>query len=341
VQNGIIRAIGPQAATRRGMPIVDGSRSTLLPGLIDAHVHSRTVDDLQQALRMGVTTVLDMAFMDVGQLRALRDAAASRMDVADFRSAGILATSPKGHGTQFGIPIPTIASADTADAFIVERKREGSDYLKIVLNGVRTATTGASNLDEASVVALGRAAHSRSMLVVAHTETIADARLAVNSGVDGLAHVWREAGPAVDVVAQIARRGTFVVPTIVTFDAFVSGSGAALVADLRLAPFMSAAVKDRLLRPPTPRLPVDVEVKLAAVSALRMAGAKLVAGTDSGSLTPTVQGFSLHRELELLVKAGLSQTEALTAATAAAADAFRPADRGRIVVGRRADLVMV
>ena len=341
VDDGMIRAIGPKVAIKGGILTVDGSGSTLLPGLIDAHVHSRTVDDLQQALRFGVTTVLDMAIMDAAQERALREAAATRTDVADLRSAGIPATSPSGHGTEYGIPIPTISSADDADAFVAARKRDGSDYLKIILNGVRTAATGMSNLDEARVAALVRAAHSRGMLVVAHAETADDVRIAVNGGVDGLAHVWREPAPAPDVAAQIVRRGMFVIPTLAVFDGFVAGSGAALAADRRLAPFISDAVRTRLLRPPTPTLPPDIESLLATVRVLRTAGARLLAGTDAGSVTPTVHGLSLHRELELLVAAGLRPTEALTAATAMTADTFRLTDRGRIAAGRRADLVMV
>jgi imidazolonepropionase-like amidohydrolase len=340
VDHGTIRAVGPKLAVGGGILTVDGSGSTLLPGLIDAHVHSRSVDDLQAAVRFGVTTVLDMALMDSVLERTLRAAAATRTDVADLRSAGILATSPRGHGTQYGIVIPTISSAEDADGFVAARKRDGSDYLKIVLNGVRTAATGMTNLDEARVSALVRAAHSRGMLVVAHAETVDDVRTAVSSGVDGLAHVWRESSSS-DVVAQIVRRGMFVVPTIAVLDGFVAGSGAALAADPRLAPFVSDAERIRLLRPPTPTLPIDVESRLSTVRVLRMAGATLLAGTDGGSVTPTLHGLSLHRELELLVKAGLRPTEALTAATATTANAFRLTDRGRILAGRRADLVMV
>jgi imidazolonepropionase-like amidohydrolase len=299
------------------------------------------VDDLQQALRFGVTTVLDMAIMDAAQERALRAAAATRTDVSDLRSAGIPATSPSGHGTEYGTPIPTISAADDAEAFVAARKRDGSDYLKIILNGVRTAAIGMSNLDDARVAALVRAAHSRGMLVVAHAETAADVRIALNGGVDGLAHVWREYDPAPDVVAQIVRRGMFVIPTLAVFDGFVAASGAALAVDRRLAPFLSDAVRARLLQPPTPTLPPDIESLQATVRGLRTAGARLLAGTDGGSVTPTVHGLSLHRELELLVAAGLRPTEALTAATATTADTFRLSDRGRIVVGRRADLVMV
>ena len=341
VDDGIISAIGSKVAIKRGILTVDGSGSTLLPGLIDAHVHARTVDDLQQALRFGVTTVLDMAIMDAVQERALREAAATRTDVADLRSAGIPATSPTGHGTEYGIPIPTISSADDADAFVAARKRDGSDYLKIILNGVRTAAIGMSNLDDARVAALVREAHSRGMLVVAHAETAADVRIAVNGGVDGLAHVWREHDPAPDVVAQIVRRGMFVIPTLAVFDGFVAASGAALAVDRRLAPFVSDALRARLLQPPTPTLPPDIESLLATVRVLRTAGARLLAGTDGGTVGPTVHGLSLHRELELLVAAGLRPTEALTAATATTADTFRLTDRGRILAGRRADLVMV
>jgi imidazolonepropionase-like amidohydrolase len=341
VDRGIIRAVGPNLADTGAVPTIDGSGSTLLPGLIDAHVHSRSVEDLQEALRFGVTTVFDMASMDLALERTLREAAAKRLDVADFRSAGIPATSPTGHGTEYGTPIPTVSSVEVAGGFVADRKREGSDYLKITLNGVRTKEAGVPNLDQARVSALVRAGHSRRMLVVAHVETLDDVRIAIDSGVDGLAHVWRENTPAPDVAEQVAGRGMFVIPTLAVFDGFTPESGGALVADPRLTPFISAAARGRLLRPPVPRVPFKLESQLAAVGALRMTGVRLLAGTDSGMVTPTVHGVSLHRELELLVRAGLSPTEALTAATATTADVFHLSDRGRIVAGGRADLVMV
>ena len=70
------------------------------------------------------------------------------------------------------------------------------------------------------------------------------------------------------------------------------------------------------------------------------AGAVLLAGTDPPNAT-VVHGASLHRELELPVQSGLTPTQALTAATESTADVFRLNDRGRIVPGRRADLLLV
>jgi imidazolonepropionase-like amidohydrolase len=64
-------------------------------------------------------------------------------------------------------------------------------------------------------------------------------------------------------------------------------------------------------------------------------------GTDASRNNPAAHGISVHREMELFNNAGLSPSQVLTAATASSADAFRLADRGRIIPGRRADLLLV
>src|SRR5690606_33101637 len=76
------------------------------------------------------------------------------------------------------------------------------------------------------------------------------------------------------------------------------------------------------------------------VAALHAAGITVLAGTDAGN-PGTAHGASLHGELALLVRAGLTPEQALRAATSAPADAFGLTDRGRIAVGQRADLVLV
>jgi imidazolonepropionase-like amidohydrolase len=338
VADGLIRAVADNSDGWRHLPKVDGAGATLLPGLIDAHTHTKDVSELQQALRFGVTTVLDM-FTRVENEQALRSAAVDRNDVADFRSAGILATAPRGHPTQMGIKIPTVSRAADADAFVGARKAAGADYLKIVLNGVR-ARDGIPTLDQTTTEALVHAAHVRGMLAVAHVETTEDVRSAVSSGVDGLVHVWRKGGAAREVVELVARRKVFVVPTLATPDGFVPGSGTALATDPRLRPFLAQAAVARLRGPARGPMLANIDPYLTAVRSLRAAGVRLLAGSDVPNAT-TVHGVSLHRELELLVSAGLSPAEALTAATANAAAAFRLTDRGNITAGARADLVLV
>jgi imidazolonepropionase-like amidohydrolase len=342
VDAGIVRAVDGEISDRwRNLPVIDASGATLLPGLIDAHTHTRRVSQLQDALRFGVSTVLDM-WSPEGD-RALRDAAARRTDVSDFRSSGILATVPGGHGTEYGLAIPTVPGPDAAASFVADRVADGADYLKIVLNGVRKATNGTASMDAATARALVEAAHARGLLVVAHIENLNDVRIAITSGVDGLAHIWREGGDAPDVARLVVDHHVFVVPTLAVPDGFVPGTGAALAADPRLKPFLSAEQirhmdgSDRSSSAPVLR---NIDPQIAAVRSLVKAGALLLVGTDPSNAT-VVHGATLHRELELLVQSGLTPVQALTAATKSTADTFQLKDRGRIVPGRRADLLLV
>jgi len=76
------------------------------------------------------------------------------------------------------------------------------------------------------------------------------------------------------------------------------------------------------------------------VRTLARSGVTLLAGTDPPNAT-VVHGASLHRELELLVQSGLTPTQAMTAATKSTSEIFHLRDRGRIVPGLRADLLLV
>jgi imidazolonepropionase-like amidohydrolase len=361
VEGGIIRAVGRDLTMWRQLPVIDGTDATLIPGLIDAHAHVRSVDDLEDALRFGVTTVLDLAASGVTpqDLAELRTLAASRVDIADVLSAGFAGTTAGGHGTAFRSAhvgeIPTVASAKDADAFVAARRSEGSDYLKIVLNGVRTADQGMPNLDEPRVKALVDAAHSRGMLAVAHVETVEDAEIALASGVDGLAHVWRRGGANADLARRLVANGVFVIATLVIPDGLLEGR-AALFTDSRVQAFLSSREKEQLSRSYEPRTVgataderrASFDAHLAVARSLQQAGVTLLVGTDASMVTvdveitaPSVHGLSVHRELELLLDAGLSPTEALTAATVRTAEAFRLTDRGRITAGRKADMVLV
>lgn len=98
VENGLIKSISPETPSSLppGCIEISGAGCTLLPGLIDAHVHAMAkVDALAEALRYGVTTVLDL-HNDVEDVNILKKAAAERDDVADVLSAYNSATIPGG-----------------------------------------------------------------------------------------------------------------------------------------------------------------------------------------------------------------------------------------------------
>ncbi len=349
VVGGVIRAVGGEVGAWSRLPVVDGRGATLLPGLIEAHAHPENAEDLREALRFGVTTVLDMATTRVSEreLFAVRSAAAVATDVADLRSAGFPATAPGGHGTEYSQTFPTIASVSEATAFVAARREQGSDYLKIMLNGFRSSTLGVQNLDGPRVTALVKAAHAAGLLAVAHVETLADVELAVSSGVDGLAHVWRIGGADATIVHRVAEHKVFVIPTLGVSDGMLPGGRESLLNDPRFIGFLSDGAKEHLTQPFVPKvmsvsvLRSNFDDQVAAVRSLHQAEVSLLAGTDASPGNATVHGVSLHRELQLLSQSGLKPSEALSAATANTAAAFRLSDRGRLLPGRRADMLLV
>jgi len=334
VEDGLITAVGADVRVPSGTTLVDGRGKTLLPGLIDAHTHAFD-RSLERALAFGVTTELDM-FTD--------QARGSVTTRADLRSAGTLATVPGGHGTEFGIAIPTLTRADQADAFVDARLAEGSDYIKIIFDDAATLGYKFPTLDRTVVAALVASAHKRGKLALVHVATAQAAREALEAGADGLAHVWADVPGDAGLVALARTRGAFVIPTLTVI---ASGSGhaqeaRALAADPSLAAYIEAGDRRSLEStfPARPGAHQSFEAARASVGLLHAAGVTLLAGTDAPN-PGTAHGISLHHELALLVSAGLSPLEALTAATSTPARVFGLSDRGRIAPGLRADLLLV
>lgn len=343
VRDGLVVAIGPHLAIPADAQVFDGAGRTLIPGLIDAHTHSYGAAR-RDAIRFGVTTELDM----FGDWHQIAEAKQTRARVAptaqaDLWSAGALATAPHGHGTEYGLPIPTLTRPDEAATFVKERIAEGSDYVKIILEDGSAYGHPMPTLDAATAAALVRAAHANRRMAVAHVATEAEARDAISAKIDGLAHVPidRPASPA--FVRQARRARTFVVATLsVCGSASGAGTGRALVDDARLAPLLAAGQIDSLRSsfPESWRNPAFLPNATESVRRLHAAGIPILAGTDAGN-PGTAHGASLHGELALLVDAGLSPSEALAAATVKPAQFFSLKDRGRIAKGMRADLVLV
>jgi hypothetical protein len=128
--DGVICA-GPPAQGGSRAEVVDGAGGTLLPGLIDTHVHVDKVAQLEASVSWGVTTMLDMGNKDRANLATLKQ----RPGLPTVKSAGNPASAP---GSVFvrkmGFSVSTTVSGpDDAARFVTERVAEGSDYIKILL----------------------------------------------------------------------------------------------------------------------------------------------------------------------------------------------------------------
>ena len=345
IKDGLITAIAEQLEWPSGLAVVDGSGKTLLPGLIDAHVHSWG-EARQQMLRFGVTTALDM-FSDPAQLPGFRRDRASlaATDRADIWGAGALITARGGHGTQFGMALETFDDAAQAQALVESRIAQGSDFIKFVVDDGHAYGEGHElpTLDSTRITALLAATLAAKTMAVAHVAQVDTAVAMLRAGADGLVHVFSDRQANQQEIAVMAETGGWVIPTLSVISGLSGESvGPALGDDPAIARLLDAAQRDslRATYPPQFQNAKHLPNALANVAALRRAGVDILAGTDAGN-PGTAHGASLHGELVLLVRAGLSASDALRAATALPATHFGLADRGRIAVGLRADLLLV
>ena len=328
LRGATIEAVG--AAVPEGADVVDGAGATLLPGLVDAHVHLDDAAQLEAARAWGVTTMLDMA-----DRPEVFDPLRGRPGLPDLRGAGWPASAPGGvQTTRMSFPAASALSGpEQAEPFVAARAAAGADHVKIIVED--PARMGPAALGRDTVEALVRAAGERGLLTVAHATTPAAIATAVAAGVSVLTHAPLVGAVDEATLARAAADGTVLVPTLTMMEAVAA-----------------AIAAGRIPGGPPPGAPPGVGPSLdnavAAVAAFHAAGVPVLVGTDAnagGGPAAVPHGEAVHREMELLVRAGLSTTEVLAGATSLVADRLGAAlglsDRGEVRAGARADLLLV
>ncbi|WP_269858079.1 amidohydrolase family protein [Streptomyces sp. RPT161] len=337
-----------------GAEVVDGRGGTLLPGLIDGHVHT-SLDGLRLARVFGVTTELEMQGYWTPQQRKEID---EDDDLADVRSALLALMAKDGHPHELiaelaehrpgggGWTPPSVSTPAEAVAHVRAMTGQGADYIKVMIEeGTVMGHPGLPMISTAALKAGVAEAHLLGKKVIAHAMTLAATEQAIEVGVDGLAHLFIDRAHTEEIVSAIADAGIFVTPCLVVSSSLMGGTGQALADDPRVGPKLPpewlATLRGTFNKYPDGSL----DQVLASVAALHGAGVDIIAGTDASIPVPAhggvVHGASLHHELRLLVKAGLTPVQALRAATSVPARRFGLDDRGRIAAGARADLVLV
>lgn len=348
IENGRISRISDASLKVRASEFVDGRGRTLLPGLFDAHVHmpAKMEDAARQALELGVTTQLDM-FNGGDRLKKIKQMEAEdRPDLADVRTAGVGATVPGGHPTQMGGgPIPTLTKPEEAQAFVDARIAEGSGYIKIIHDDGSTwpwPHKPVPMLDNATMHAVVEAAHKRGKLAVVHILSEPQARDAIEAGADGLAHIFEGEPSSPDFGQLAASHHVFVIPTLSTIYGDCGKSeGPNLLADPYIGPFIHEAWHHGMEIPKAdPSKNHLCNSADDAVHHLVAAHVPILVGTDA-PVPGTTYGASVHGEMMLLVRDGLTPVQALAAGTSVPARIFHLDDRGSIREGLRADLVLV
>ena len=346
VEHGVVRDVVRPMDLPSEVEMVPLSGVTLLPSLIDAHVHldfpgdGSTFEALQEddeTLTAGAAARARLALeAGIGMLRdcgsrgrsvfALRRAIAlGWSEGPSVRLAGAPITVPRGHTWPLG---GEADGADGARAAVQARIAAGADFVKVINSGGGTAGTRAHEaaFTRPELRAIVTEAHRAGLKVTVHCLCAEAIERAVDAGADQIEHgqFYRdEDSIAFDarVAAALADARAVVTPTLVV---------AAIQAE------RTEAAGDTVQRDRWRRM-ADAWVDTAR--RLNSAGVTFVAGTDGG--WRHVGFTSLWREIALLREAGLSGPRSLEAATAASAQAMGLSHQGQIRPGYRADMIAV
>jgi imidazolonepropionase-like amidohydrolase len=332
VRDGRIADAGPRASVPvpDGVPTVDVSGKTLVPGLWDMHTHVTQIEWAPVYLASGVTTVRDMG-NEFEFITPLRDAIASKRALGPRLLLAGLVDGPGPNA--FGIYYA--ATLDEAKQVVGKYHDAGFQQIKIY-----------SLITPQLVEAICAEAHRLGMTVTGHVPNGMTIDQAATAGMDQIAHlaIRGEAGSddVNKVIGVLRDRKTVIDPTQSWNELLGHAAGTPIAA------FQPGVAK---IPPPLNRLfsnagtaGIDaaaararLERGLRIVKALHDAGVPVVAGTDEG-----IPGHSVHREIELYVEAGLTPLAALQAATIVPARAMKlDAELGTIEKGKRADIVVL
>jgi len=359
LEDGIIKAIGDAAIKKKATQTIDGQGKTLMPGLWDMHTHIGLSSGLLQ-IAAGVTSVRDLA-NNHEELMA---------NIASFEQGKVIGPHVYKAGfidkkSPFSAPTGKLAeNLGQALEFVDWYAKKGYSQIKIY-----------SSITPAWVKPIAKRVHKHGMKLSGHIPSFMTTEQAVKDGFDEIQHinmlflnfladskadtrtpirftlVGDKAGEldlnskeVEDFIALLKDKKVVVDPTVTIFEGmFLNKSGEINPSYAAIADHLPANVRRGFLASTLDindkneaNYQKSAQALLVMIKKLHDAGIQLVAGTDG------IAGFTLHRELELYVKAGISTADVLKIATIESAKVARQEKTtGSIEVGKAADLILV
>ncbi|MCE9670485.1 amidohydrolase family protein [Myxococcus stipitatus] len=371
VEGWTLKAVGPSDAVPvpASAQVIDLRGRTVLPGLVVNHAHLGMVDgtdsgtghytrenvarQVRQYEAYGVTTLVSLGFNPAlfQQLqKELEEGPPHGTDIlgAD-RGMGVPSAAPPVNVGEDQLYRPR--TVDEARVAVRETASRHPALVKIWVDDFHG--TMPAKMSPEVYAAIIDEAHRQGLRVAAHVYYLEDAKRLLRDGVDVLAHGVRDVPVDAELIQEMKTRGTWYVPTLGLDETFYIFA--------ERPPFMSTPFFQHAVQPALAeqfedeawRMKVlgnaktlvenkaSLDMNLRNLKTLHDAGVNIGFGSDSGANPLRIPGFAEHRELELMVQAGLTPVEALTHATRDAAALLKLDDRGTLEPGKRADFIIV
>jgi imidazolonepropionase-like amidohydrolase len=285
---------------------------------------------------------------------------------AELFATGPLFTTDGGHGTEFFKDSPEFLQKMASDQFtrtpksaaearmqVAQLKQRGVDGIKAVLDGGVSGMLF-NRMDPAILKAIAEAAKAANLPLVVHTGDARDVADAIAAGANGIEHGSMRDRIPDETFADMARRGVYYDPTLSVaeaFNQFVQGKSDLLDRTLvaQTAPPKLIQNTRKMLTSPQMQkqrermkaYPADMDIAGDNLVRAAKAGVRIVTGSDAGNML-VLHGPTIHRELQLWVKAGVPAKEALQGATSSAAGLLGSDKRfGFIRQGYDASMILV
>lgn len=321
--------------------VLDLQGRVVMPALADLHTHSfgnNSPAGVPQvlgwqgtanvALFSGVAFILDL-FSPEEPILAFRDQqrAARPHQGALLFAAGPCFTATNGHCSEYGIPTRIVNTPDEARHEVADLATARPDVIKVVYDHQTYSGRTSPTVDFKTLSATLDEARNHDLNTVVHIGTWEDVRDAVRAGATAVTHTPGPETPPAGLAQEMVQAGTFHIPTLAVQSDFsrFQDDPALLDDPLMIQTVPEAIRKAHGASPENPRIVSwlawqkgQSASNLASVVELAAAGVPILAGTDGGNFG-VFQGYSIHRELQLLALAGVDRWEVLRSATTNAA----------------------
>lgn len=366
-----IVAVGPNAQIRtpRHAEELNWNGKTVIPGLIDGHAHlglvlhdkaegsadayteANVVGELYLYQRYGVTTVNSLG-LNPDLVYDLR-----KRQRQGLIGGSRLLTAGRGIAIEGGAPpltvkddaIYRVKNPEEAREAVRAMAKQKVDVIKVWVDSLRGSHP---SMNPAIYKAVIDEAHQHRLPVAAHVYYLADAKDLVASGVNILAHSVRDAGIDQELIDAMKAKGTWYIPTLAADEStftyldhpeFLEGTFVRLAAGPELSTRLADTVyKGKIAADRGTTIKrQDLATAMQNLRRAAEAGVNIGFGTDAGAQPVRIPGVSEHRELQLMVQAGLTPMQAITIATSKSAAMLHQTDTGVIAVGKTADLLVL